>query len=197
MVTKTDVEPEAANAEDAEQSKDAGEAAAASGERTEQEEQGAQEQHGEHGEHEQHGEHGERETEPVGPTGVGQGAGAIVSVALGVVALSGGWLGTIASARESLIGQLDTSQSASVAKQVSEVYGDSWHAAALVGGIFSLIALVIGAAVLARPAFGVPGRPQALWIKSTAWAGVTIGVLGLLLAVAKYTDLLLGLPKTG
>ncbi|MFE6892365.1 hypothetical protein [Streptomyces sp. NPDC057694] len=130
------------------------------------------------------------------PTGVGQGAAAIVSVALGVIAMSGSWFGTVASARESLIGQLNTSQSASVATQVSEVYGDSWHAAALVGGVFSLIALLVGAFVLVRPAFGAPGRPQAIWVKSVAWAGVSLGILGLLLAVAKYSDLLLGLPKT-
>ncbi|GAA2323441.1 hypothetical protein OKJ48_17845 [Streptomyces kunmingensis] len=130
------------------------------------------------------------------PSGVGQGAGAIVSVGLGIIALSGSWLGTVASARESLIGQLNTTQTASVATQVSEVYGDSWHAAALVGGVFSLIALIVGAVVLAKPAFGAPVKAQAVWIKSTAWAGVSLGVLGLLLAVAKYSDLLLGLPKT-
>ncbi|MFI7387087.1 hypothetical protein [Streptomyces sp. NPDC049813] len=130
------------------------------------------------------------------PAGVGQGAGAIVSVGLGIIALSGSWLGTVASARESLIGQLNTAQTASVSQQVSEVYGDAWHAAALVGGVFALIGLVLGAFVLAKPAFGAPGKPQATWIKSTAWAGVSLGVLGLLLAVAKYSDLLLGLPKT-
>ncbi|WP_425829191.1 hypothetical protein [Streptomyces fractus] len=130
------------------------------------------------------------------PSGVGQGAGAIVSVALAVVGLSGGWLGTIASARAQLKGQLTTAQSAGIAKQVSAMYGDAWHSAALVGGLFSLVALVIGAAVLARPAFGAPGKPQALWIKSTAWAGLAVGVIGLLLAVAKYTDLIMGLPST-
>ncbi|MGW6140789.1 hypothetical protein ACWFRM_19895 [Streptomyces sp. NPDC055144] len=129
-------------------------------------------------------------------SGAGQGAGAVVSAALGVVALSGSWVATVASARESLIGQLQTSQSASVAKQVSEVYGDSWHATALVGGIFALLALIVGAVVLARPAFGAPGRPQAVWIKSVAWAGVSLGILGLLLAVAKYTDILMALPST-
>ncbi|MGW6360689.1 hypothetical protein ACWFR5_37370 [Streptomyces sp. NPDC055092] len=129
-------------------------------------------------------------------SGAGQGAGAVVSAALGVVALSGSWVATVASARESLIGQLQTSQSASVAKQVSAVYGDSWHATALVGGIFALLALIVGAVVLARPAFGAPGRPQAVWIKSVAWAGVSLGVLGLLLAVAKYTDILMALPST-
>ncbi|MGW6400529.1 hypothetical protein [Streptomyces sp. NPDC055134] len=128
-------------------------------------------------------------------SGAGQGAGAVVSAALGVIALSGSWVATVASARESLIGQLQTSQGASVAKQVSEVYGDSWHATALVGGVFALLALIVGAVVLARPSFGAPGRPQAVWIKSVAWAGVSLGILGLLLAVAKYTDILMALPS--
>ncbi|WP_405661506.1 hypothetical protein [Streptomyces sp. RK9] len=128
--------------------------------------------------------------------GVGQGAGAVVAAALGVVGLSGGWLGTVASARESLIGQLKTSQSATVAQQVQEVYGDSWKTTALVGGLFALAALVIGAGVLVRPAFGEPGRVQAPWIKSVAWAGVALGAIGLVLAIAKYTNVLLGLPST-
>ncbi|MEU7324002.1 hypothetical protein ABZ682_26145 [Streptomyces griseoviridis] len=129
--------------------------------------------------------------------GVGQGAGAVVSAALGLVSLTGSWLGTVASARETLIGQLRTSSSASVATQVKEIYGDAWHASALYGGLFALLALVVGVVVLARPAFGVPGRvQQAPWIKSVAWAGVALGVIGLILAVLKYTDVLLGLPST-
>ena len=92
--------------------------------------------------------------------------------------------------------QLQTSSSASVAKQVKEVYGDAWQTTALWGGIFALVALIVGVVVLARPAFGAPGRPQAPWIKSVAWGGVALGVIGLLLAVLKYTDVLLGLPST-
>ncbi|MFJ6570785.1 hypothetical protein ACIQNU_25550 [Streptomyces sp. NPDC091292] len=128
--------------------------------------------------------------------GVGQGAAAVVSAAIGVVSLSGGWIGTVASARESIIGQLNTAQDASVATQVQQVYGDSWATTALVGGIFAVIALIVGAAVLVRPLFGTPGPAQAPWIKSVAWAGVALGTIGLLLAVAKYTDILLGLPST-
>ncbi|MEU0072613.1 hypothetical protein ABZ027_24130 [Streptomyces sp. NPDC006332] len=131
-----------------------------------------------------------------GPTGVGQGAGAVVSAALGVVSLTGGWISTVASARETLDGQLHMSQTASVAAQI-KVYGDAWHAAALWGGVFALLALVVGVVVLARPAFGAPGRPQAAWIKSVSWGGVALGVIGLLLAVLKYTDILLGLPSAG
>ncbi|MFJ9820537.1 hypothetical protein ACIRU3_35755 [Streptomyces sp. NPDC101151] len=151
-------------------------------------------------------EEGGTETAPEGseeapeekaPSGVGQGAGAVVSAALGLVSLSGGWIGTVAAARETLVGQLKTSSTASVAQQVKEVYGDAWHTTALWAGLFALAALITGVVVLARPAFGAPGRPQAAWIKSVAWAGVSLGVLGLVLAVLKYSDALLALPSTG
>ncbi|MGX1272515.1 hypothetical protein [Streptomyces phaeoluteigriseus] len=131
------------------------------------------------------------------PAGVGLGAGAVVSAALGLVSLSGSWIGTVASARQTLVGQLQTSSNASVADQVQAVYGDAWQTTALWAGLFALAALVTGVVVLARPAFGTPGRAQAPWIKSVAWAGVTLGVIGLLLAVLKYTDALLGLPSAG
>jgi hypothetical protein len=130
-----------------------------------------------------------------GPSGVGQGAAAVVSAALGLVSLSGGWIGTVASARETLVGQLETSSTASVAKQIQAVYGDAWQTTALWAGLFALAALITGVVVLARPAFGAPGKPQAPWIKSLSWAGVSLGVIGLLLAVLKYTDALLGLPS--
>ncbi|MEU0595103.1 MULTISPECIES: hypothetical protein [Streptomyces] len=132
-----------------------------------------------------------------GPTGVGQGAGAVVSAGLGIVSLTGSWVGTVASARESLMGQLQTSSSSNVGTLIEKGYGNAWQATALWGGLFALVALVVGVVVLARPAFGAPGRPQAPWIKSVAWAGVALGVIGLLLAVLKYTDVLLGLPSAG
>ncbi|GHD44285.1 hypothetical protein [Streptomyces galbus] len=136
----------------------------------------------------------ETDAEAAGPSGVGQGAGAVVSVALGIVSLTGNWTGTVAAARETLVGQLKTSSTASVSQQIKEVYGDAWHTTALWAGLFALVALVTAAVVLVRPAFGAPGRPQAPWIKSVAWAGVALGVIGLLLAVLKYSDALLGLP---
>ncbi|MFI6459814.1 hypothetical protein [Streptomyces sp. NPDC050538] len=130
-----------------------------------------------------------------GPSGVGQGAAAVVSAALGFISLSGGWIGTVAAARETLVGQLHTASTASVATQIKEVYGDAWHTTALWAGIFALVGALVGVAALVRPAFGTPGKPQATWIKSVAWAGVALGVVGLLLAVLKYTDVLLSLPS--
>jgi VIT1/CCC1 family predicted Fe2+/Mn2+ transporter len=139
----------------------------------------------------------EAEKAPSAPSGVGLGAGAVVSAALGLVSLSGGWIGTVAGAREQLIGQLRTPSTANVATQIKAVYGNAWHSTALWAGLFALAALLTGVVVLARPAFGAPGRPQAPWIKSVAWAGVSLGVIGLLLAVLKYSDALLALPSTG
>ncbi|WP_406121787.1 hypothetical protein [Streptomyces sp. NBC_00989] len=136
-----------------------------------------------------------RHDEVEGPSGVGQGAAAVVSAALGFISLSGGWIGTVAGARETLVGQLHTASTASVSTQIKEVYGDAWHTTALWAGIFALVGLLVGVAALVRPAFGTPGKPQATWIKSVAWSGVALGVVGLLLAVLKYTDVLLSLPS--
>ncbi|MFC9686257.1 hypothetical protein [Streptomyces sp. NPDC056948] len=135
------------------------------------------------------------ETKEEAPTGVGQGAAAVVSAGLGVVSLTGSWVGTIAAARQNLVGQLETAQNAGVAQQIQAVYGDAWQATALWGGLFAVVALVVGVVTLARPAFGTPGRIQAPWIKAVAWAGVSLGVIGLFLAVLKYTGVLLGLPS--
>ncbi|MEU7578396.1 hypothetical protein AB0B50_12405 [Streptomyces sp. NPDC041068] len=133
---------------------------------------------------------------PAKSTGVGQGAAAVVSVALGVIGLSGGWLGTIASAKETLVGNMESQQgSASLATTIQAVYGDAWKATALVAGVFALAALVSGFLVLVKPLFGAPGQEQATWIKSVAWAGVALGVIGLILAVAKYSNLLITLPS--
>ncbi|MFF3373178.1 hypothetical protein ACFYXF_09465 [Streptomyces sp. NPDC002680] len=135
--------------------------------------------------------------EKEGPSGVGQGAAAVVSAVLGFVSLSGSWLGTVAGAREGINGQLEmqAAASASVAAQVKAIYGDAWQATALWGGIFALAALLVGVAAIARPAFGAPGKPQAGWIRSVSWAGVALGVVGLLLAVLKYTNVILDVPS--
>ncbi|TGB03264.1 hypothetical protein [Streptomyces sp. MZ04] len=135
------------------------------------------------------------EAAPAKSSGVFQGAAAVVSAALGVIGLSGGWLGTVAAARSNIVGQLETKQSASVADQIQALYGDSWQVTALIAGAFALAALVVGFVVLVRPAFGSPDQVQAPWIKSVAWAGVALGVIGLLLAIAKYSDLIYGLPS--
>lgn len=128
-------------------------------------------------------------------SGLATAAAAVVSVGLGIVSLSGAWSGRVAAERETLIGQFKTSSGASAAQQISEIYGDAWHATALVNGLFGLLALLVGVYVLVRPAFGAPSpHPQPGWIRAIAKGGIALGVLGVLIAVCMYFDLIVALP---
>ncbi|MGW1150461.1 hypothetical protein ACWD45_04200 [Streptomyces rubiginosohelvolus] len=130
--------------------------------------------------------------------GVGAGAAAVVSAALGVVALTGAWSGRVAAERETLIGQIKTSGGGSAAQQISEIYGDAWHTTALVNGVFAVLALLVGIVVLVRPAFGAPAdRPQPAWVRAVALAGVALGILGVLISAGMYFDLFASLPSAG
>ncbi|MEU2242172.1 hypothetical protein ABZ572_22510 [Streptomyces sp. NPDC018338] len=125
-------------------------------------------------------------------SGVGVGGAAVVSAALGAVALTGTWTGKVVSERETLVGQISTSQSGTPAQQISEIYGDAWHATALVNGVFALLALVTAVLVLVLVR---PERPA--WVRAVALAGAVLGGLGLLLSVGTYFDLFLSLPSAG
>ncbi|MFI8002637.1 hypothetical protein [Streptomyces sp. NPDC086010] len=136
------------------------------------------------------------EAEAVASAGTGSGAAAVVAAGLGIVSLSGAWTGRVAAERETLIGQIKTSGGGSAAQQINEIYGDAWHSTALVNGLFALLALLVGVFVLVRPAFGAPSLlPRPGWIRSVAWAGVALGVLGVLISVGMYLDLFVGLPS--
>ncbi|WP_299533808.1 hypothetical protein [uncultured Streptomyces sp.] len=129
---------------------------------------------------------------------VGSGAGAVIAAGVAVVSLVGGWTGKVAAERETLIGQIKTSGGGSAAQQVSEIYGDAWHTTALVNGVFAVIALLVGVFVLVRPAFGAPSdRPQPTWIRSVALGGVVLAAFSILISVAMYFDLIVGLPAAG
>ncbi|MER5558422.1 MULTISPECIES: hypothetical protein [unclassified Streptomyces] len=128
--------------------------------------------------------------------GFGAGAAAVVAGALGAVSLTGTWMGKTLSERATLIGQIKTSQGGTAAQQIQQIYGNSWHTTALVNGVFALLALIVGAVVLARPAFGAPGRAeQPVWVKAVALAGVVLGVVGLLISAGMYLDLFAALPS--
>lgn len=129
-----------------------------------------------------------------GPTGLGAAAAAVVAAGLGLVSLSGTWTSKVASERETLIGQIHNASGGSAAQQISEIYGDAWHTTALVNGVFALIALLVGVFALVRPAFGTPCRPQAGWVRAVATAGVALGVLGVLISIGMYFDLILSMP---
>lgn len=127
---------------------------------------------------------------PRAPSGIGAAAGAVVAAGLGVVALSGSWVGKIAAERQTLIGQIKTAQGGTPAQQISALYGDAWHTTALVNGVFALFALIVGGAVLARP-------QKAGWVRAFAVAGAALGVLGLIVSAGMYFDVFLSLPSAG
>ncbi|MFF1649744.1 hypothetical protein [Streptomyces sp. NPDC058240] len=132
------------------------------------------------------------------PSGLGAAAAAVVAAGLGVVALTGSWTGKVAAERETLIGQIKTSGGGTAAQQISEIYGDAWHSTALVNGLFALLALLVGIFALVRPAFGAPSaHPQPGWVRAVATAGIALGVLGLLISVGMYFDLIVPLPTAG
>ncbi|MEV0786330.1 hypothetical protein AB0I52_25895 [Streptomyces sp. NPDC050423] len=127
--------------------------------------------------------------------GLGTAAAAVVSAGLGIVSLTGAWSGRVAAERETLIGQIKTSSGGSAAQQISEIYGDAWHATALANGLFGLVALLVGIFVLVRPAFGAPSaHPQAGWVRAVAMGGIALGVIGVLISVGMYFDLIGALP---
>ncbi|MFD7497069.1 hypothetical protein ACFV8T_32660 [Streptomyces sp. NPDC059832] len=132
------------------------------------------------------------------PSGLGAAAAAVAAAGLGVVALTGSWTGKVAAERETLIGQIKTSGGGTAAQQISEIYGDAWHSTALVNGLFALLALLAGIFALVRPAFGAPSaHPQPGWVRAVATAGIALGVLGLVLSIGMYFDLIVPLPTTG
>lgn len=122
------------------------------------------------------------------PSGLGAAAAAIVSVCLGIVALTGTWTGRVVAERETLVGQITSGQSPTPAQQISEMYGDAWHATAAVNGVVALLALLIGAIVLALP-------QRASWVRPVAVAGAVLGFLGLLVSIGMYFDLFVALPS--
>ncbi|WP_406013138.1 hypothetical protein OG520_11760 [Streptomyces sp. NBC_00984] len=132
------------------------------------------------------------------PSGLGAAAAAVAAAGLGVVALTGSWTGKVAAERETLIGQIKSSSGGTAAQQISEIYGDAWHSTALVNGLFALLALLAGIFALVRPAFGAPSaHPQPGWVRAVATAGIALGVLGLVLSIGMYFDLIVPLPTAG
>jgi hypothetical protein len=131
-------------------------------------------------------------------SGLPAAAAAVVAAGLGVVGLTGAWSGRVAAERETLLGQMKSASGGSVARQISEIYGDAWHSTAFVNGLFALLALLAGVFALVRPAFGAPARdPQPGWVRAVATAGIALGVLGVLISVGMYFDLIVALPTAG
>ncbi|MFI6146283.1 hypothetical protein [Streptomyces sp. NPDC051109] len=127
--------------------------------------------------------------------GVGAAASAVVAAGLGLVALSGSWVSRVIAERQTLVGQIESVNAATTEAKIDALYGDAWHMTALVNGVLSTLALLLAVFVLARPAFGAPGRTLPTWVRAVSWAAVALGALGVLLFGLMYFDILAPLPK--
>ncbi|QEU82840.1 hypothetical protein [Streptomyces subrutilus] len=118
--------------------------------------------------------------------GVGSGAAAVAAAGLGLVALSGSWVSRVLAERQTLIGQIEGNKSAPPKDQIASLYGDAWHLTALANGVLATLALLLAVFVLARPAFGAPGRTLPNWVRAVAWAAVALGALGMIVFAVMY-----------
>ncbi|MBU7597413.1 hypothetical protein JGS22_007145 [Streptomyces sp. P38-E01] len=123
--------------------------------------------------------------------GFGSGAAAMVSAGLGLTALVGSPVSEMLRSREELVGQIESGGQGSADQQIDVLYSSPWHLAALVNGVFALLAVILGGVLLAAISSRADTRS---WVKSVALAGIVLGVLGLFMALGMYFDLFAGTP---
>lgn len=119
-------------------------------------------------------------------SGVASGASAIVAAGLGLVALSGSWTSRVIGERETLKGQISSATATTTEAKIEALYGNAWHMTALFNGVLSTVALLIAVFVLARPAFGAPGRTLPAWVRSVSWAAVVVAAIGVVAFAFMY-----------
>ncbi|MFD6892734.1 hypothetical protein [Streptomyces sp. NPDC059957] len=119
-------------------------------------------------------------------SGVASGASAIVAAGLGLVALTGSWTSRVIGERETLKGQISSATATTTEAKIEALYGNAWHMTALFNGVLSTVALLIAVFVLARPAFGAPGRTLPAWVRSVAWAAVVVAAIGVVAFAFMY-----------
>ncbi|MFP5072479.1 hypothetical protein ACLFMI_22785 [Pseudonocardia nantongensis] len=120
------------------------------------------------------------------------GTAALVSAGLGLVSLTGSPLAEMMRAREELLGQIAAFSGGGGADQIETLYGAPWHTAALVNGVFALLAAIVGAVLAFGPA-RKPGAPG--WARAASLAGLVLGVLGIIVAGGMYIDLFAAAPQ--
>jgi hypothetical protein len=141
------------------------------------------------------------DTAPSAGSNLIAGAGAVVSAGLGLASLTGTWLSDLMSARQELIGRVNstvdptTGMSAdSPSEQIANLYGSPWHTTALFNGFFALAAVIVASAILLRPVVRKNSQKSAPWASAVAAGGLVLGVLGLLIAGAMWFDIFTEMP---
>ena len=114
------------------------------------------------------------------------------ALALGFLSLSGSWLGSVYNSRAETSSQL-FAKAATTQTQENQIgvnaLASGWHAQAVIGGIFGLAALLVGAGVLLAPNLLLSGKAPA-WARAAGIAGIVLAVVGLILAVLTWYGVL-------
>ncbi|MEZ0068485.1 hypothetical protein ABIA32_004510 [Streptacidiphilus sp. MAP12-20] len=124
-------------------------------------------------------------TEESVSTGVLGGAVAIVSGALGLVSISGTFLGTVIQQRQQVLGQISGAKTTADILKAS--YNTAWHRMAEWNGLFALVALLLGAVTVFGGTF-LSSKQLPTWVRAVAWAGIALGLIGLFVSSAIYFD---------
>jgi len=125
-------------------------------------------------------------------SGLIAGAFGFTALALGFVSVSGSWLSNVYNSRAETSSQL-FAKAATTQTQENQIgvnaLASGWHAQAVIGGIFALAALLVGAGVLAAPGLLLSGRAPA-WARAAGIAGLVLAVVGLILAILTWYGVL-------
>jgi hypothetical protein len=123
-------------------------------------------------------------------SGIAAGAAAVVAAGIGVVSLTGSWLGDVLAQRQTLIGQIGTAN-ATADVAIKQRYTIPWHRTAFVSMGFAVAAIVIAAATLFLGRF-VARSEAPVWVRAVAWGALGLGVVGLGVSAAMYFDVFAG-----
>ncbi|MFC1421095.1 hypothetical protein [Streptacidiphilus cavernicola] len=118
--------------------------------------------------------------------GILSGAAAVSAAALGLVSISGTWFSTIILTQTQFNASLNATGK-STATQLSEGYTGPWHQMAEHNGVFAVVAVLVGIAVLFAGRF-LAVRLTPNWIKAVAWVAIVLGLIGLLVSAGMYFD---------
>ena len=121
---------------------------------------------------------------------IAAGAAAVTAGGLAITSLGGNWLGNVVSQRQSLIGQINTANSAADAI-IKQRYTDVWHKTAFVSMGFAIAAIVIAAATLFLGAFAAKQQAP-VWVRVLTWGALVLGIIGLGVSAAMYFDVFTG-----
>ncbi|MDV6010942.1 hypothetical protein [Haloechinothrix sp. LS1_15] len=118
------------------------------------------------------------------------GGAAVLSAGIGLVSITGSSFGDMLRTRQEIIGQLEATPGGG--GEIEAFYGTPWNAVAMLNGSAALLAVIIGALVLALTR---SGSGSGTWVKAVAVGGIVLGAIGVIVSAGMYFDWFAGQPE--